>query len=127
MTKITKKSYLMGIAVVAVVLAAAGYYITSGAAQTLTQNPQGRVIRGRVISTFGPVENARVKIPGEETYTLTDREGRYEIIVAHRPEQQLLVSAGNPAAVGHRSGRPPTRCHGGPPRRGRVSHRLANG
>ena len=94
MEKITRKSYLMGIAFVAVFLAAASYYMTSSSAQTLTQNRQGRVIRGRVISTYGPVENARVKIPGEETYTLTDREGRYELIPAHRPGQQLRVTAG---------------------------------
>ena len=92
--KITKKSYLIGIAFAAVFLAAASYYMTSSAAQTLPQNRQRMVIRGRVISTFGPVENARVKIPGEETYTLTDREGLYKLIPAHRQGQQLLVSAG---------------------------------
>ena len=86
--KITKKSYLIGIAFAAVFLAAASYYMTSSAAQTLPQNRQGMVIRGRVISTFGPVENARVKIPGEETYTLTDREGLYKLIPAHRQGQQ---------------------------------------
>ena len=110
MEKITKKSYLMGIAFVAVFLAAASYYMTSSSAQTLTQNRQGRVIRGRVISTYGPVENARVKIPGEETYTLTDREGHYKLIPAHRPGQQLRVTAGkegwfNNGQITDRSGR----------------------
>jgi hypothetical protein len=32
-------------------------------------------IQGRVISIYGPVENARVRIAGDDKYTLTDRQG----------------------------------------------------
>jgi hypothetical protein len=110
MAKITKTSYLVGILFAAVSLAAAGDYITAGAAQTASQNPKGRIIQGRVTSTYGPVESARVRIAGDEKYTLTDREGRYEIEHAYPPGQQLMVTAGkegwfNNGQVSDRSGR----------------------
>jgi hypothetical protein len=94
MISITKKSYLIGVVFGAVFLAAAGFYMIVSAAHAVDQNHQGRVIRGRVTSTYGPVENARVRIAGEETYTLTDREGRYELAAAYPPGQQLMVTAG---------------------------------
>ncbi len=52
------------------------------------------VVRGRVVSTYGPVENARVRLAGDESYTLTDREGRYELQAAHPPGARLIVTAG---------------------------------
>ena len=110
MASTTKKSYLTGIAFAAILLAAAGFYMSASAAQTVTQNRQDRIIRGRVTSTYGPVENARVRIAGEEKYTLTDREGRYELVAAYPPGQQLMVTAGkegwfNNGQVSDRSGR----------------------
>jgi hypothetical protein len=110
MTRTTKKFYLNGIAFGAVFLATAGYYMTLSAAQAVDQNRKGRVIQGRVTSTYGPVENARVRIAGEETYTLTDREGRFELVAAYPPGQQLMVTAGkegwfNNGQVADRSGR----------------------
>jgi hypothetical protein len=110
MTRTTKKFYLIGIAFGAVFLATAGYYMTLSAAQAVDQNRKGRVIQGRVTSTYGPVENARVRIAGEETYTLTDREGRFELVAAYPPGQQLMVTAGkegwfNNGQVADRSGR----------------------
>jgi hypothetical protein len=109
MISTTKKSYLIGIAFGAVFLAAVGFYMIVSAAHAVDQNHQGRVIRGRVTSTYGPVENARVRIAGEETYTLTDREGRYELITSYPPRQQLMVTAGkegwfNNGQVADRSG-----------------------
>jgi len=110
MARTSKKYSLMGIAFAAVLLAAAGYYMTVSAAQTLAQNRQGTIIRGRVASTYGPVQNARVRIAGEEKFTLTDREGRYELVVDYPPGQQLMVTAGkegwfNNGQVTDRSGR----------------------
>ena len=110
MAKITKKSYLMGIAFASVFLAAAGYYTITIAAQTVTQNRLGTIILGRVTSTYGPVDKARVRVAGEETYSLTDREGRYELVVAHSSGTQLRVTAGkegwfNNGQVTGRSGR----------------------
>jgi len=110
MPRTTKKSYLIGIGFAAAFLAATGYYLTVSAAQTATRNSQGRIIRGRVTSTYGPVANARIRIAGDEKYTLTNREGRYELVAAHSPGQQLRVSAGkegwfNNGQVADRSGR----------------------
>ncbi|MDX2499350.1 MAG: carboxypeptidase-like regulatory domain-containing protein, partial [Deltaproteobacteria bacterium] len=110
MTGITKKSYMIRIAIAALFLAAAGYYMTADAAQSLAQNRQETIIRGRVTSTYGPVQNARVRIAGGEQYALTDREGRYELVAAHRPGQQLMVTAGkegwfNNGQAADRSGR----------------------
>ena len=110
MARTSKKYSLIGIAFVAVFLAAAGYYMTVSAAQTLAQNRPGIIIRGRVASTYGPVQNARVRIAGEEKFTLTDREGRYELVAAYPPGKQLMVTAGkegwfNNGQVADRSGR----------------------
>ena len=110
MTGITKKSYMIRIAIAALFLAAAGYYMTANAAQSLAQNRQETIIRGRVTSTYGPVQNARVRIAGGEQYALTDREGRYELVAAHKPGQQLMVTAGkegwfNNGQAADRSGR----------------------
>jgi hypothetical protein len=101
---------MIRIAFAAVFLAAAGYYMTADSAQTLAQNRQETIIRGRVTSTYGPVQNARVRIAGGEQYALTDREGRYELVAAHRPGQQLMVTAGkegwfNNGQAADRSGR----------------------
>jgi hypothetical protein len=109
MISTTKKSYLIGVVFGAVFLAATGFYMIVSAAQAVDQNRQGRVIRGRVTSTYGPVEKARVRIAGEETYTLTDREGRYELVTSYPPRQQLMVTAGkegwfNNGQVADRSG-----------------------
>ena len=54
----------------------------------------GIVVRGRVMSTYGPVENARIRLAGDESYTLTDREGRYQVQSAHPPGDRLIVTAG---------------------------------
>jgi hypothetical protein len=111
MKKIAKKNLLTAI-MVCVVLLAAGYFVATGSAGSSTDNRLGPIIRGRVVSTYGPVENARVRIAGEEAFTLTDREGRYELISAHPPGTQLWVTAGkegwfNNGQVAGRSSRMP--------------------
>jgi len=93
MNNILKKPVVIVIAATVVFLAA-GYLASSGAARSSAENLPGTVVRGRVVSTYGPVENARVRIAGEETYTLTDREGRYELISAQPPGTRLVVTAG---------------------------------
>jgi hypothetical protein len=94
MARIATKYYLLEIALAAALLTAGGYYMISIAAQTPARNTPETVIRGRVISNYGPVENARVRIAGSEEYTLTDRQGRYELLSAHPAGRQLLVTAG---------------------------------
>ena len=85
MKKNNKKPYWTGVTVAVTLLAVAGYYVSTSAAQLLNRNLEETIIRGRVTSTYGPVENARVRIAGESQYTLTDREGRYESVVGLRP------------------------------------------
>jgi hypothetical protein len=118
MRKVNLKFILIGAAAISLIMAA-GYLITAGYARTVDDNRSGIVIRGRVISTYGPVENARVRVAGDENYTLTDRQGRYELITAqppgtrmtmHPPGTRLLVTAGkegwfNNGQVTDRSGR----------------------
>ena len=111
MNKIAKKHLILGIIVCGVFLAA-GYFVATGTAGSAAENRNGTIIQGRVVSTYGPVENARVRIAGAETYTLTDREGRYAITSAYPPGTQLWVTAGkegwfNNGQVAGRSNRMP--------------------
>lgn len=53
-----------------------------------------RTIRGRVMSRYGPVENARVRLPGTRDHVLTNKLGRFELQTAHRPGLRLRVTAG---------------------------------
>jgi hypothetical protein len=73
---------------------AAGYYAMTEAANAPDKNPPTVTIRGRVTSIYGPVENARVRIIGEESFTLTDRQGRYELQNAPSASTRLIVTAG---------------------------------
>ena len=74
MQKITKYAVLLGL-ILLVVMLAAGYYAMTGAANAAGENLPSVTLRGRVTSIYGPVENARVRIIGEERFTLTDRQG----------------------------------------------------
>jgi hypothetical protein len=93
MQKSAKKAVFLGLAVLAAI-AAAGYYVLSGAASAADANSPAGTIRGRVTSIYGPVENARVRISGEESFALTDRQGRYELKTVHSPGERLIVTAG---------------------------------
>ena len=63
-------------------------------ARTVFGEGPGRTISGRVVSGNGPVENARVRVAGEEEYTLTDRQGRYVLRSSHYPATRLKITAG---------------------------------
>ena len=65
-----------------------------GAARTYAAVTLGEAIRGRFVSEYGPVENARVRVAGEEQYVLTDREGRFVLETSHPLGQRLLITAG---------------------------------
>ncbi|MBW2450214.1 MAG: carboxypeptidase regulatory-like domain-containing protein, partial [Deltaproteobacteria bacterium] len=82
-----------GLTAIAVILAA-GLYLLTQAANAADENRPTSTIRGRVTSTYGPVENARVRMIGEESYTLTDRQGFYELQIAHSPAERVIVTAG---------------------------------
>ncbi len=93
MQQITKNVTVLGLTVIGVILAA-GYYMMAGGANAADKNLPASTIRGRVTSIYGPVENARVRIIGEESFTLTDRQGRYELQTAHPPGERVIVTAG---------------------------------
>jgi hypothetical protein len=92
--KLTKKTLLFaGIILVGLFLLAVNLKKPE-VAQATTEERADTVIRGRVISTYGPLENARVRIAGEQAFTLTDRQGRYELRTAHSAGDRVIVTAG---------------------------------
>jgi hypothetical protein len=93
MQKITKNSVLLGL-ILLVALLAAGYYMMTGIANAAGEKRSAVTIRGRVTSTYGPVENARVRIIGEDSFALTDRQGRYVLQAEHIPGRRVIVTAG---------------------------------
>jgi hypothetical protein len=102
--------FIYSVAAVIAVFMAAGNFLSIGSAETAGENRTGIVIRGRVISEYGPVENARVRAAGDEKYTLTDRQGRYELATARPPGTRFMVTAGkegwfNNGQVANASGR----------------------
>jgi len=93
MQKISKKFVFWGLPLIMAV-AVAGYYLLNGSANAADANSPAATIRGRVTSIYGPVENARVRIIGQESFTLTDRQGRYELKTTPSPGERLIVTAG---------------------------------
>ena len=65
-----------------------------GVAKVISDEINSPSIQGRVMSIYGPVENVRVRIAGDEKYTLTDRQGRYVLQSAHIPSQGVRITAG---------------------------------
>ncbi len=63
-------------------------------AQTSDEKSRGAIVQGRVLSPYGPVENARVRVAGEEKYTLSDRQGHYVLQTDYPPGARLWVTAG---------------------------------
>ncbi len=53
----------------------------------------GLQLHGSVISGYGPVGGARVRIRGSKNFTLTDSHGRYTLFAPH-PDSSLIVTAG---------------------------------
>ncbi len=70
------------------------YFAKLSLAKTKINEETGRTIKGRVISVYGPVENAKVRVAGEEKYTLTDKQGRYVLKAAHISAQRVKITAG---------------------------------
>ena len=71
------------------------YFERNSVANTAhTEDINKTTIRGRVTSVYGPVQHARVRIPGEEKYVLTDRRGEYRLQPAHVHFQGVRITAG---------------------------------
>lgn len=86
--------FVLPVAAILSGLMMAGYFIPAGSAQTPEDNRPRGILRGRVLSQYGPVEKARVRIAGENNFTLTDRQGGYEFQSAYPPGSQPIVTAG---------------------------------
>jgi hypothetical protein len=65
-----------------------------GSALAQLKSARDRTIRGRVISEYGPVENARVRVAGTETFVLTDRQGNFEFSTERLTGKKFWVTAG---------------------------------
>lgn len=68
--------------------------VTSGTAETNQETRYQRSIQGRIVSAYGPVARARVRIAGEEEYTLTSQQGEFELGTGHIRTNSLKLTAG---------------------------------
>jgi len=77
------------------VIPAAGYHlITFDNTAAVAGDAGNRMVTGRIVSPYGPVPAARVRVAGDEKYTLTDRLGRYALATGHLPDKNLRLTAG---------------------------------
>ena len=70
------------------------YLIHLQPVQASSQKYKGTTIRGRVVSVYGPVEIARVRVAGDETYTLTDKQGWFKLPTRYPLGIRVKVTAG---------------------------------
>ncbi|UCB48050.1 MAG: hypothetical protein JSW56_12955 [Deltaproteobacteria bacterium] len=88
-----KKSLFIALASILIV-SVITYLQEKGSAQTWSGAAQGKRIHGRVISRYGPVKNARVRVAGDESYALTNTRGEFVFPTDHLSEARILVTAG---------------------------------
>jgi hypothetical protein len=89
----TKMAY--GVIIVALaVFSTLIYFEKMSPAQTGPAENQDPGIKGRVMSIYGPLENARVRLPGSGHYALTDRQGMYTLPAGLLPAGKLGITAG---------------------------------
>ena len=105
----TGKKYISIAITITIILLVMVIYRKPSPAQPAGEKFEGTVFKGRVISPYGPVENARVRVAGEDRYILTDSQGRYVLQAAHPPGVRLRVTAGkegyfNNGQIGYPSG-----------------------
>ncbi len=86
------------------------YLEKQSTAQTQSGKTHSARIHGRVMSRYGPVKNARVRVAGDEKYALTNSRGEYILPTDHVSGARLLVTAGkeglfNNGQITYRSGR----------------------
>jgi hypothetical protein len=84
---------LLGIGML--VIFATGYrLIAFDNADAAARNTGNRTVTGRIVSQYGPVPDARVRVAGDEKYTLTDRQGQFQLETGHLPGKVLKLTAG---------------------------------
>lgn len=70
------------------------YFERKSPAQTADRENQNPGVQGRVLSVYGPLENARVRVPGTEHYALTDRQGMFTLPAAPLLGGRSRITAG---------------------------------
>ncbi len=89
-----RKTVWFAVPCLMVLMAAIYLWTTYGLAQTASEKSSKRRIWGRVISEYGPVQSARVRVAGDQSFTITDQRGRFEIETGDYPAKSLKVTAG---------------------------------
>ncbi len=90
---LTKKTALLAIFSLAIFLT----IVYSGKwdpARGGTRETRETKILGRVVSQYGPLENARVRVQGDDRYALTDRQGMFELSTILPPGGKVRITAG---------------------------------
>jgi len=88
-----KKTFLLILGALAI-FSTIVYFEKMSAARTGIPERRNAGIQGRVISAYGPVENARVRVPGHEKFALTDRQGMFTLPYGFLPGERMRVTAG---------------------------------
>ena len=89
----TKKTALLAILSLAILLTIV-YSRKWDPAQGGTRETRETKILGRVVSQYGPLENARVRVQGDDRYALTDRQGMFELSTNLPPGKRVRITAG---------------------------------
>ena len=89
----TKKTALLAIVSLAILLTLV-YFGKMDPARGGTWETRETKIQGRVVSQYGPLENARVRVPGNDRYVLTDRQGMFELSTNLPPGGKFRITAG---------------------------------
>ena len=105
---LSKKFLILPLALISLSLAMVFYVRMSPAQQTVLASG-GAGLRGRVLSPFGPVKDARVRLKGSDQFVRTDDQGRFALPTANIPPGRVVVTAGkdgwfNNGVVSHSSG-----------------------
>jgi Cytochrome c554 and c-prime len=69
-------------------------YVRMSRAQWPGLTPGAAALQGRVISPFGPVKDARVRVRGSEQFVQTDDQGRFVLPTSHLPSGRVVITAG---------------------------------
>jgi hypothetical protein len=88
-----KKSLLFGLLFL-MILSAGICLEKQSPAQSSQSGQGGAIVSGRVTSRYGPVESARVRVAGEQNYTLTNKEGRFELQTGPLSGSVYKITAG---------------------------------
>lgn len=71
-------------------------YLIAPTGTALAKLPQSsdRSLQGRIVSAFGPVSEARVRVSGDAPFVVSDARGAFSLKTDHLPPQSLKITAG---------------------------------